>query len=1245
MVRRPILDEHDKDDIIERTRELAPHYVDNWDVESDDAGTALLKIFAEMGEDITERLNQTPVKHRVMFLDMLDFSPNPPQPASIPVTFQVAKNAPENVVIPGNTTVEAVETKEQPSQRFETVGDEFEATPASISDLFAVDGGIDRIVPHHEILEYDISKTMFSGENQQTHALYFGDREILDIEDGTRLELQIRTNAPPEAIRDFLEWEFYGENDAGEEGWHSLTVHDREGGEVPSVSEIAHVRELIEKLELVLPHAAYTTVTDETPVFLLKILADEIREGRFDRAGRTEHKGLPSTLVDPRELDDDTCRKIGRQLDQLRQRLRRMADGEAFGKDFETVTLELTVPGELTAGAVSGIGGFWLRARFPVDDLSHAMFNTLIESVSVAVHPPADDDEDGADDEGGTGDGDGGTGGEDPGGEVADDETEAAEETTAGVADERTEEDESNRQRPEINPLEPRVDTETEQIDKQPEDTTQVAKIDRLVANRTEFNPEDERKIPLFGNIPRVGFVVSFACTEAFEPGTDVILEFEHASDNPDADGGNDPQLIWEYSAKKGWKPLSVEDTTSELRTSGTVSFEVPADIDSITVQDWNDHWVRARLIAGDYGQPRFEEVEAGDWQQVTDHINAPVYRNIRLVYEQSVDEQEETVEDEPEAAEPDEEAEPPEPDPEPAQPPEPPSPPQPEPREFSYIVTENNLTLTEVAADGEPYSPFRAPPVDTQALYLGFDRPLRGGPLNFYFPITESLYPPAFDPLIDVEYCTNPRRDQWQRTGISDGTDNLTERGILELTVPKPTTELERFGVTRHWLRITVTGDRFARTEQSLFVPETDVEDSVRVREVLSYQSLASREAQSYTRLPPAFDGLYPNTQWAKNIESVTDEVVGSSDGTAGQTFEMRDAPVLSAEVWVNEYMALSDRMAQRLIDDRSTTVEEVYDGDGHLSKLWVKWTEVPDFIGSEPESRHYVLKETEGKVLFGDGREGAIPPEGENNVKVDYETGGGSEGNKQVGTVDTLIDPIQNIKGVTNHEPGKAGEPAEPLADFVKRAPKNLRDRGKPITRDGFVRITKSISREIDRVRCIAGEDETETPGKVILVIVPDRTQRKPLPSEELIHRVEDEMNERVPAAVVSGSRSNLTIRGPNYVEASVTATVASTGSRSATTVTDQATTELTEFAHPLTGGPENTGWEIGSLPEPSLFAAQLEKLDAVDHVKELAVTYSEGDRQLTVALGEDSPDVAPDILVCSGRHNVTVDAGGEQ
>lgn len=74
---------------------------------------------------------------------------------------------------------------------------------------------------------------------------------------------------------------------------------------------------------------------------------------------------------------------------------------------------------------------------------------------------------------------------------------------------------------------------------------------------------------------------------------------------------------------------------------------------------------------------------------------------------------------------------------------------------------------------------------------------------------------------------------------------------------------------------------------------------------------------------------------------------VLGSSNGKANQTFNFS---ILPDEIWVRE----SPKEPVR------------------------KWHPVKDFVKSDKSSRHYEIDRASGKILFGDGNNGMIPPAG---------------------------------------------------------------------------------------------------------------------------------------------------------------------------------------------------------------------------------------------------------------------------
>ena len=404
--------------------------------------------------------------------------------------------------------------------------------------------------------------------------------------------------------------------------------------------------------------------------------------------------------------------------------------------------------------------------------------------------------------------------------------------------------------------------------------------------------------------------------------------------------------------------------------------------------------------------------------------------------------------------------------------------------------------------------------------------------------------------------------------------------------------------------------------------------------------------------RSPPVVLGLYPNTGWAYNVETVDGELLGSSDGTAGQSFAVASPPVTDEVLRVNELAALSEGERAQLLRTDPDRVEESTGPGGEPVAFWVEWTRVEDFRASGAEDRHYRLDPTAGRFTFGDGRRGRIPPRGADNVMIDYRTGGGAAGNVRAGAVTDLVSTIPFVDGVVNPEPGDAGADAETVDAVVERAPKELRDRNRAVSGGDFERLAMAASRKLARVRCIPSMDDAGeySPGWVTLLVVPDEARPKPVPSVELKDRVAASVSEHAPATLVAhgGTRPEgsdarvpeLVVRGPSYVEVSVATTLRAGEVGSVSALEAAVVRALDAFLHPLTGGEAGDGWAFGELPCLSDLYALLEGVDGVDHVVDLELTFRGADESETVSEGEENPNVAADVLAFGGTHAVAID-----
>ena len=208
----------------------------------------------------------------------------------------------------------------------------------------------------------------------------------------------------------------------------------------------------------------------------------------------------------------------------------------------------------------------------------------------------------------------------------------------------------------------------------------------------------------------------------------------------------------------------------------------------------------------------------------------------------------------------------------------------------------------------------------------------------------------------------------------------------------------------------------------------------------------------------------MLPNTTFATQTITLTNEVLGSSDASANQQFSTTRRPVLAGPRL--EVRESGPPSADELAALSAPGVSVITPTTGLSSEVWVRWVEVTDFHGSSPQDRHYVLDHIAGAVRFGDGAQGRIPPRGVGNIRMArYQTGGGDSGNRAAGTIVQLKTTVPYIDTVINVEPADGGVAAESNAALLTRAPRALRHGGRAVALEDYQDLARSASPEVAR------------------------------------------------------------------------------------------------------------------------------------------------------------------------------------
>ena len=438
-----------------------------------------------------------------------------------------------------------------------------------------------------------------------------------------------------------------------------------------------------------------------------------------------------------------------------------------------------------------------------------------------------------------------------------------------------------------------------------------------------------------------------------------------------------------------------------------------------------------------------------------------------------------------------------------------------------------------------------------------------------------------------------------WSNLTVRDYSENLTKPGLIEFLAPPDFEESREFGLQRYWLRATWTSGEY------LFDP--------RLR------------------------GLLLNTTMATQAVTVQDEVLGSSNETGGQQFHTIHAPILAGpQLYVREpELPPANERAKLEEEQSSPALQMVTDVTGRPQEIWVHWNQKPDFYGSGPRDRHYVLDNLTGEVRFGDGQNGLIPPAGPGNIRMsNYRTGGGAIGNKPAGVITQLKTTVPYVQKVVNYLAATGGSESETTDSLLKRAPRALRHGDRAVTAKDYEDLALLASTEVARAMCVPltnlmSDDPRDKKsiqnGTVSLIIVPRSAEAKASPSLELIERVQEFIGKR------QNPLAELVVTGPEYVGIDVTVDVAPVSIDGAGEIKLAVARTISGYLHPLTGGMDGNGWDFGRYPHESNLYALIEALPGVDHVKGLRLTPAEHSAEVKKA-GEY-------FLVYSGTHTVNL------
>jgi hypothetical protein len=704
-------------------------------------------------------------------------------------------------------------------------------------------------------------------------------------------------------------------------------------------------------------------------------------------------------------------------------------------------------------------------------------------------------------------------------------------------------------------------------------------------------------------------------------------------------------RVSWEYWNGLAWANLSVfdvvhlenqndpskENDPTLFKGDGFFSFTVPLDMSNTKVNGEEGQWIRARLIRGAYGFSRtIEFAENTDFTIV--EVIPPGISKLWLSYEYR------SGWERPEHC-------------------------------LTYNDFQFEFHSNDVRWPGSFFPPFRPVSDSTPALYLGFSQPLPNDLVSFYLDLQEQE---ASTPPLVWEAWNG---ETWKELRPTDETKDLQRPGMVSLIAPNVAKRPKVTVTGAHGVEIMVEDALQAavfKAGEQLVIEQNKTRELVTVDQVQGELiSLETPLSEAYTggtvslaalpRFGTPFDwirlrlkqngaplkrrvnGIYLNATRASQVQTLENEVLGSGTGQPNQVLFFTQVPVLPGEkVEVRELEGARAEVELPILREElfkqglnEDDIRMVFDPrDGRIAEVWVRWQYRPHLFFSGPDDRHYMIERASGRLIFGGSGNGRIPTVGPNNIQARlYRAGGGVNGNVSAGRINQLLGVAPFVQEVTNPRAAEGGADGEVVSLVMSRGPETIRHQGRALSTRDFEALAREASPGVAAVRALpmTAPNLRPAPGWVTVIIVPQSEEPRPQPTSELCRQVHDYLAARTPATL---SAERLGVIGPTYLPIGVAATVVPRLTGEAGIVEGRVRATLERFLHPLTGGPEGSGWPFGRDVFISDLAAVLERVEGVDYVRDLDLLLNGTPRGAQVS-------VPPDRIVVAGALSVEMQA----
>lgn len=532
------------------------------------------------------------------------------------------------------------------------------------------------------------------------------------------------------------------------------------------------------------------------------------------------------------------------------------------------------------------------------------------------------------------------------------------------------------------------------------------------------------------------------------------------------------------------------------------------------------------------------------------------------------------------------------------------------------------------------------------------FGRFTVGGKLTLYFHLAEETVAPVA--VLSWQWHDG---QVWQPLAVDDGSHGLSRCGVVSFTVPAAMLASTVFSQTAYWFRVSapritgtvrvygiypntvpgrnlttvldeVLGASNAQPDQTFLLKSTPVAAGLdlQVIEPAGLEPAPSQRAQQFAAMAAAGASATAG-RGAAGARTMLERSVAALASSPPRLAARAGAAAMAVGTTADEAQAGHGLASHELVGGSDADLDADLDGTRPASDdtVYRRWRQVESFAFSGPSDRVYTLDYQSGRVTFGNGRNGLIPPAGHNNiVAARYDATQGLAGNIPAWQLTLLRTGMADLEQVTNPAAALGGVGGDTVADLDGFGPRLAKAAGRAVQLADLGTLAAAADQRVAKARAfevpapagtVTVDAAAATGPRIVIAVVALAADPRPVTSPALRQRVADGVKRRCLAPLAS----RIEVLPPDFVAVDISVQVAIDAAQDQVLAVQQAlATALAGFLQPVFGGLLGAGWDFGETVTASAVSQFLQRQIGVLAVLAISLNGVQGGK-LALAAGQ--------------------------